>query len=314
MGDVSAGWTCLWEAEAFVGEGTIWDSRTGCIYWVDINPEAPTVNWLELATGKRQSWTAPMWISALAIREAGGFIASARDGLAFIDPAAGSFALFADPRPDPATTRYNDGGTDPRGRYWAGTCDVAQVEASITTEDKESSLGDMDARKSGALFVVDENRAIVQADDGLVTSNGPVFSPDGRTMYVNDTMPGITWVYDVADDGSIGNRRIFQKYSVEEGYPDGMAVDVEGGVWIAFYEGWELRRYAPDGSLLDARRLPVRQGLRPAFGGEGYDRLFLMSGSIAMSAAAQREQPLAGALFEILDPGVRGLPNIPYRG
>lgn len=307
-------WTCLWQADAYVGEGTIWDDRDGCLYWVDINPESPTVNWFELATGRKRTWVAPMWLSALAIRAAGGFIASAEQGLAFIEPARGKFTLFTDPRADPATTRYNDGGTDRQGRYWAGTCDVAQVAASTSTEDKESSVGDFGGRHSGELFMVDASLAVSTAVRGLVTANGPVFSPDGRTMYLNDTMPQETWAYDVAADGTVGNRRLFRRYGPDDGYPDGMAVDVEGGLWIAFYEGWNLRRFAPDGTLLETRRLPVRQGLRPAFGGEGHSRLFLMSGSIALGEAGRREQPLAGSLFEIHDPGVCGVPPVPFRG
>lgn len=309
-----AKWTCLWDAGAYVGEGTLWDERDGCVYWVDINPDAPSVNWFELATGTTHTWRAPMWLSALAVREAGGFIASAQDGLAFVDPARGHFEIFSDPRSDPRVTRYNDGGTDRQGRYWTGTCDVAQVEASTRTEDKEASVGSFTERRSGELFRIDAARHASRTENNLVTSNGPVFSPDGRTMYLNDTMPQITWAYDVAADGSIGNRRQFLRFGAEDGFPDGMAVDVEGGIWIAFYEGWELRRYAPDATLLDARRLPVRQGLRPAFGGENYSRLFLMSGSIALSEAARRQQPLAGSLFEIHDPGVCGLNHIPYRG
>jgi len=93
-----------------------------------------------------------------------------------------------------------------------------------------------------------------------------------------------------------------------------MAVDVEGGIWIAFYESWTLRRYSPDARVLDERRLPVRQGLRPAFGGANMERLFLTSAANSLSEQAKIEQPLAGSLFEILEPGVRGLPNVAFAG
>lgn len=308
------GWRCLWEAGAYVGESTIWDDRDGCIYWVDINEASPSVNWYSLASGEKRSWSPPIWISAIAIRARGGFIASTERGLAFIDPAKGAFDLFADPRSHPAATRLNDGVTDRQGRYWTGSCDKSQVEDSTSAEDKENSVGSFAGRNSGELFRVDADGGFTRMEDGLVTSNGPAFSPDGKTLYLNDTMPRTSWAYDLSDDGRIGNRRLFLQFGPNDGFPDGMTVDAEGGIWIAFYEGWELRRYAPDGTLLDARRLPVRQGLRPAFGGQDHSRLFLMAGNIAMSEEAKKEQPLAGSLFEILDPGVQGLPNIPFAG
>lgn len=133
-----ADWVCLWEAHAHVGEGTIWDERDGCIYWVDINPAAPSVNWFELATGRTRTWVPPMWLSALAIRASGGFIASARRPRPLSIP-LGHFALFGDPRTDPRATRYNDGGTDRLGRYWAGTCDTAQVERGQHDDRRQGS-------------------------------------------------------------------------------------------------------------------------------------------------------------------------------
>jgi sugar lactone lactonase YvrE len=309
-----AGWRCLWEAKAHIGESTIWDERDGCIYWVDIDEASPSVNWYNLANGQKRSWSPPIWVSAIAPRAQGGFIASTASGLAFIDPAKAEFDLFSDPRSDPATTRLNDGVTDRKGRYWTGSCDKSQVRASTSTEDKEDSLGSFTGKMSGELFRIDAANNFTRVEDGLVTSNGPAFSTDGKTLYLNDTMPRKTWAYDLSEDGAISNRRLFLEYGPGDGFPDGITVDAEGGIWIAFYEGWELRRYSPDGTLLGARKLPVRQGLRPAFGGQDYSRLFLMTGSIAMSEDAKKEQPLAGSLFEILDPGVRGVPNVPFSG
>lgn len=306
------GWRCLWRAGAQLGESTLWDSRDGCIYWVDV--EGCSIKWYHLDSGETDSWTPPMWVGALALRAKGGFIASVRDGLAFVDPRARTFEVFADPRPDPVISRLNDGVVDPQGRYWTGSCDSTQFEDSTTVENKEDSVRDFDKRSTGELYCIDADGKIRTMERNVVTANGPAFSPDGRTMYFNDSLPRVTWAYDVADDGSIGNRRDWMTYGEDDGFPDGMAVDVEGGIWIAFFESWLLRRYSPDGRVLDERTLPVRQGLRPAFGGANMDRLFLSSGAMGLSDAARAEQPLAGSLFEILDPGVRGMANVAYAG
>ena len=306
------GWTCLWDAKAILGESTLWDARDGCVYFVDI--DAPSVNWLNLANGDRGSWTPPKWISAIALREKGGFIASCEDGFAHVDPKRQIYAPFAQPIPDPGVARLNDGVTDRKGRYWSGSCDISQWNDSTTAEDKESSLKDFDKRSTGELYRLDASGEIETIERNIVTANGPAFSPDGRTAYVNDSMPLVTWAYDMAEDGSLFNRRDFLKFVPEDGYPDGIAVDTEGGIWIAFYESWKLRRFGPDAMLLEERALPVRRGLRPSFGGENYERLFLITGSAGYTPEKWADEPLAGGLFEILGPAAPGLPIIAFTG
>ncbi|MBB36923.1 MAG: gluconolactonase [Hirschia sp.] len=306
------GWRCLWEAKAILGESTVWDERDGCVYWVDI--EAPGIHWFEIATGRRQSWVAPEWISAIAPRASGGFIASCASGIAHVDPHKQIFAPFLQPIPNPAKARLNDGVTDAKGRYWTGSCDCAQWDDSTTAEDKESTLGNFDTRNTGELYRIDINGTASTEERDMVTANGPAFSPDGKTAYVNDSMPLVSWAYDVADDGSLSNRRDFLTFKPEDGYPDGMAVDVEGHIWMAFYESDKLRRFAPDGSLTEERHLPVMRGLRPAFGGDDFSRLFLITGSQGYDEARFSREPLAGGLFEILDIAVPGVPTTPFMG
>lgn len=308
----SGGFTCLWEAKAILGESTLWDPRDGCVYWVDI--DAPSVNWYHLSTGGKGTWVPPHWISAIALRAKGGFIASCAEGLAHVDPKNGIYAPFADPVPDRRIARLNDGVTDRKGRYWTGSCDMSQWNDSTTAEDKESSLKDFDKRSTGELYRLDASGRIETVERNIVTANGPAFSPDGKTAYVNDSMPLVTWAYDLATDGTLSNRRDFLKFTPDDGYPDGMAVDERGCIWMAFYESWKLRRFAPDATLVEERTLPVRRGLRPAFGGEALDRLFLITGSAGYSAEMWAREPLAGGLFEILDPGTKGVPGIPFPG
>jgi sugar lactone lactonase YvrE len=306
------GWRCLWEAKAILGESTVWDPRSGSICWVDI--EAPSIHRYQLATGRKSSWDAPRWISAIAPRESGGFIASCADGIAYVDPDKGQYQPIFQPIPNPAKARLNDGATDRLGRYWTGSCDTAQWDESTTAADKESTLGQLDIRNTGELYCIDIDGTAETRETDLVTENGPAFSPDGRTAYVNDSMPLISLAYDVEDDGRLTNKRTFARFSPEDGYPDGMAVDVEGCIWMAFYESWKLRRFAPDGTMLEERQLPVRRGLRPAFGGESYERLFLITGSQGYSPERFKGEPLAGGLFELLNVDVPGLPTIPFRG
>jgi sugar lactone lactonase YvrE len=306
------GWRCLWDAKAILGESTIWDDRDGCVYWVDI--EAPSINWFELHSGQKGSWTPPVWVSAIAPRFRGGFIASCADGFAEIDPKRQVYRAILQPIPNPKVARLNDGVTDRSGRYWSGSCDSSQWDESTTAEDKESTLHDFETRSTGELYCLSADGRLSTQERNIVTANGPAFSPDGKTAYLNDSMPLVSWVYDVADDGALKNRRDFLTFRPEDGYPDGMAVDAEGCIWMAFYESWMLRRFSPGAALLEERRLPVRRGLRPAFGGTDYSRLFLITGSQGYTPEIFAQQPLAGGLFEILDPPAAGAPNTPYAG
>lgn len=307
-----AGWRCLWDAKAILGEGTVWDARDGCIYWVDI--EDPGMRWYELASGKTGVWKSPAWISAIAPKSSGGFIASCADGIAYVDPHNDLYEPRFHPIPDPAKARLNDGSTDRAGRYWTGSCDSSQWDDSTTAEDKKSTLGQLDVRNTGELYKVGADGSFTTQERQIVTANGPAFSPDGKTAYVNDSMPLVTWAYDVDDNGDLSNRRDFLKFTPDDGYPDGMAIDVKGHIWMAFYESWKLRRFTPDGRLAEERQLPVKRGLRPAFGGKDFSRLFLITGSQGYDAARFAQEPLAGGLFEILDVSVPGLPTIPFSG
>lgn len=306
------GWRCHWDAKAILGESTVWDQRDGRIYWVDI--EDPGIRWYELGNGNTGCWRSPVWISAIAPKASGGFIASCADGIAHVDPHAGTYAPQFQPIPDPRKARLNDGATDRMGRYWTGSCDCAQWDESTTADDKEATLGNFDVRNTGELYRIDADGSFKTQERDMVTENGPAFSPDGKTAYVNDSMPLVSYAYDVDEHGNLANRRVFLRFRPEDGYPDGMAVDVEGYIWIAFYESWKLRRFAPDGTLAEERHLPVRRGLRPAFGGDDFSRLFLITGSQGYDQARFNQEPLAGGLFEILDIAVPGLPTIPFAG
>lgn len=306
------GWRCLWPARAHLGESIIWDDRDGCLYWLDV--EAPAVHTYHLASGERRSWTPPSFVSSLAVRRDGGFIATSRDGYAIIDPSKNEFTLLFDPRKDPKLARFNDGALDHSGRFWSGTVSNSQWDDTTTAVDSESSVKDLERRQQGELFRLDGTREAACVDTGYIATNGPAFSPDGRTLYENDSILRLTYAYDLAEDGVLSGKRVHLRHDVRDGIPDGMTCDSEGGLWIAFYDNIYLRRYAPDGSLIERRELPVRQGLRPAFGGDRLDRLFLSSGTLAFTEQTWHEQPLGGSLFEILNPGVSGVPTVPFPG
>ena len=296
-------WRCLWKAKAHLGEGTLWDARDGCVYWLDV--EAPLIRWLHLESGAQHSFVPPASVSALAVREQGGFIASTAKGFAIVDPAAGRFDPLVEPRADPAEARLNDGALDRQGRYWSGSVDNAVAGGNPS--------GWNEGRRAG-LYRLDADGRTAKLDGGFIATNGPLIGLDGRTLYLNDSLARTTFQYDLHDDGSLSEQQIFKVYDDSYGYPDGMTCDAEGGIWIAFFQDRYLRRFDADGSLLSQHELPVRQGTRPVFGGANLDRLFLSSASLSFKDQDWIDQPLAGSLFEIFAHGTRGAAVVMFKG
>ena len=284
---------CVAHVGAVLGEGPVWVARESALYWLDTKGQR--IFRRELATGQLSDWHTPFRIGSIAPRESGGFVAGSEKGFAFIDPRFGRYDLHADPEPERPTNRFNDGKLDREGRFWAGTMD-----------DEEKAA-------SGALYRLDHDRSWRRVDDGYRVTNGPAFSPDGRLMYHNDSARQVTYAFDLDGAGNALNRRVFRRYEQAEGYPDGMTVDAEGCLWIAFWDGWCLRRYSAEGELLTTLEMPVQRPTSCVFGGERFELLFITSASVGLDEDALSSQPQAGGLF-MVEPGVSGLPDALYPG
>lgn len=284
---------CVWDVGALLGEGPVWDARDSSVWFVDI--ETPAIHRYRIADADRASFTPPYRVTALWPRAAGGFVAHSERGFLFADPVAGRYELFHETEPELPVNRSNDGKIDPSGRFWSGTMD----------DRKEAS--------SGALYRLDRDRTVRRVDDGYRITNGPAFSPDARIMYHTDTLRRTVYAFDLADDGTASNKRVFIAFGDETvGNPDGMNVDAEGGLWIAFWGGWAVRRYSSDARLVEERRVPAAQVTSVVFAGDALDRMFVTSAAVDLDKAG--EHALAGGLFEVEAPGVVGPPLPVFEG
>ena len=283
---------CVADVHAVLGEGPVWVEREAALYWVDIKGRAI----FRLAEdGELMRWETPFRVGAIAPRTTGGFIAATDGGFAEIDLGARRFEIVADPEADLPNNRFNDGKVDRHGRLWAGTMDDEEREAS------------------GVLYRVDSGVQATAVDRDYKVTNGPAFSPSGDIMYENDSARQVTYAFDLDGDGNALNKRTFLQFGDGDGYPDGMTVDSEGCLWIAFWDGWCIRRFSPEGERLETVRMPVSKPTSCAFGAPGLDRLYVTSASIGLDAEALEMQPNAGGLF-MFTPGVRGLADVPYAG
>ena len=149
---------------------------------------------------------------------------------------------------------------------------------------------------------------------GVIVSNGLGWSPDGKIMYFTDSGTGTIYKFDFdMETGTLDHMRAFAVVDQTDGIPDGLAVDAEGFVWSACWDGWQIKRYDPDGKVIQCLNLPVPRVTSLAFGGETLDMLFITTARLGLSESELREAPLSGGLF-VAQVDVCGMAANVYQG
>jgi sugar lactone lactonase YvrE len=272
--------TAVWSPGTTLGEGPLWSVADGALLWLDIKGRRAFR--YRPATGEREAFDLPEEVGAVALRRGGGLVAAARSGFAFCDLERGRLEPIADPERDLDGNRFNDGKCDPLGSFFAGTMD------------------DACERPTGSLYRLAPDLTVERVDTGYVVTNGPAFSPDGRTMAHNDSLARTILAFDRDPaDGALSRRRVLRTLAPEEGLPDGMTYDAEGFLWCAHWAGARLSRVAPDGTVERTLPIPARDVTSCAFGGEGLDVLYVTTASDGLFAA---------------EVGVAGLPPAEFAG
>lgn len=268
---------CVCAVGAELAEGPVWSATERAVWFVDIKGRR-IHRYREC--GDVDSWNAPEEVGFIVPTTRGPFICGLRSGLHRFDAATGGFTLIAHIDSDRPGNRLNDACVDPSGRLWFGTMDNDE------------------RRPTGVLYRFDA-AGLRRCDDGYVITNGPAVSPDGRTLYHVDTLRRLIHAFDLDPHGALSNRRLFASIELPGAYPDGIAVDASGCVWVGLFGGWSVRRYSPQGKLLQTVRLPAANCTKMAFGGEDLRSLYVTTAWKGLSAAQRAEQPLAGGLFRV---------------
>lgn len=281
---------------AVVGEGPVWDERQDALWWVDI--EGRTLHRWEPTTGRHEAKNLGQRVGCAVPCEADGvFVVALQTGFALLDWKTGALQPILDPEADLPDNRFNDGKCDPRGRLWAGTMSLAPSHPW-----------------TGALYSL-SNHGCVRQLTGIGISNGLAWSSDERTMYYIDSLTGTIDAFDfAADEGVLRNRRVVYEVPAGAGSADGMTMDTDGCLWVAFWGGWGVARVDPRrGRVLERIRLPVSHAASCTFGGARFDELYITTATQCLSAAELNEQPHAGDVF-VARTGTSGLPVTRYSG
>jgi len=263
------------------------------LYWVDI--ESDCYYRYDPATGELERVDVGLPVGVLAFREKGGLVMATRDGFAMWDPDAQALTPIADPEAGKTHARFNDGGVDPAGRFWAGTL----------TEDGQAT---------SSLYRLDPDGSVHAWETGVMVSNGIGWSPDRRTMYYTDSPRYTIYAYDFdVPSGSVTNRRVFVTVPKTDGQPDGLTVDSQGFIWSAHWDGYRVTRYDPQGKIERVVQLPVARVTSCVFGGPALSDLYITSAWSRLTDEQRAGQPLAGDLF-LLQTEITGRLEPKFRG
>jgi sugar lactone lactonase YvrE len=265
---------CIWPVAATLGEGPLWDAGAGALWFVDI--KAGRIHRCDAGGDDRRTIEVggnPSFILPLAT---GGFVVGNRDRLLGFDGEriTGEIDRIA----MHPTNRFNDATVDAHGRLWFGSMD-----------DEEKS-------PTGALHLHAGGRAGVAGGECVIT-NGPAVTGDGRVLYHVDTVGRLIWRFDVADRSTLTNGERFVEIEEDAGNPDGVVLDAEDHLWVALWGGSAVRRYAPDGRLVDEVRFPCPNITKIAFGGADLRTAFATSARAGLDAETLDRHPLAGGVF-----------------
>jgi sugar lactone lactonase YvrE len=268
----------LWDAQCPVSESPVWDAALQRVWFCDIYRSRILA--YDVMTGDKRDWLLSDWVGSFGLCRSGRLVVALRHHVVLFDPATGKSEDFAQFPDEPAMNRLNDGKVGPDGCFWVGSMDTSPVR-----------------QPTGRLYRLTPDGSTTCHVDGIMTSNGLAWSPDGRTMFHSDSRLGRidAWDFD-ANSGTVSNRRTIAISSIENGRPDGAACDSDGNYWSAGPSAGCVNCWSPTGDLLEKIDVSLSAPTMPCFG-DGY--MYLTSMRRNQEEEKLRRCPTLGGLHRM---------------
>ena len=267
-----------------LGENPLWNAGDGCLYWNDIT--GGKIHRLHLETTKHTQIYSGETVGGFTFEANGDLLLFRVNDIAALhdDGTVETVSAFS----DEGSERFNDVIAAPDGCVFAGT--IGRTETS------------------GGLFRVECDGSCTLLFRGTGCSNGMGFSPDLRRFYWTCSTRRTICVFDYdPSNGRLSNERVFYTAPDSEGIPDGMAVDRNGHVWSARWDGFSIVHHAEDGAVIETIPFPVAKVTSLCFGGLALDQMLITTaGGTPGSTSAD------GAIYRC-SPGVPGSPEFRSR-
>jgi sugar lactone lactonase YvrE len=281
----------LGDAGVYHGEGAFWDARDGVLRHVDMLA-GDIVTWRgDIA---ERAHLADV-VAVIRRRRANGFVIATERGFALLDDELRLERDIAviDAGPTGSGVRMNEGACDAAGRLFVG------------------SMGYDFAPGAGALYRLDPDLSVHVVLPEVTIPNGLVWTRDGATALHADTADAKVYAYEYdAAAGMLGAREVFVDFAGLRGGPDGMALDAEGGLWVAAWGGGRVYRFDTGGALTAEIDVGTAYPTSCAFGGTAGTTLFVTT---SRDGAGARLDPSAGQVVEV-EVGVPGAEVFAFAG
>ena len=183
--------------------------------------------------------------------------------------------------PDIKLNRTNDGKTDPAGNLWFGTMD--NLERKI---------------EKGSLYKLDKNLTLTKVDTNYMITNGPAFI-DQYNFYHTDSSKKLIYKIKINKKDKIISKKIFKKFLVKDGSPDGMTLDRNQNLWVAHYHGACVSVFNKKGNLIHKIDLPAKNITNCTFGGQNNSEIFMTSATKGMNNRDLQKYKCSGFLFSV---------------
>jgi sugar lactone lactonase YvrE len=269
-----------------LAEGPVWLEQSERLAFVDILEGRVVIATLEGSIEEVITLSEP--VGAVCPTTSGELVVATPSGLRLVVDDFPLVAALPGRRPQ---LRMNDGKADAFGRFVGGTMTMGTPQPG-----------------AGSLWSFDGDQ-VTELVSEVTISNGLCWSVDGATMYYIDTPTQRVDVFDYdAHSGFVSNRRTLLTIDSEDGSPDGMTIDVEGGIWVALWGGGQVRRYL-HGQLDEVVKLTTPFVTCPAFAGTNFDHLVITTAS---EPFGDSPPPGAGDVY-VTRPGIRGMAPLPFR-
>ncbi|WP_435286399.1 SMP-30/gluconolactonase/LRE family protein [Streptomyces bacillaris] len=260
-----------------LAEGPVWDAVRQRLLWVDILAGYVLEGSVDDTTGRikvTRRHAFDSMVGAVTVADDGTLLVAAQEHLIVLDI---DDTRRDGPRivPPGVRRRLNDGSTDPTGRFLVGTLSLDGPSQQET------------------LVRLEPDGMLTALDTELSLSNGLAWSSDGRMLYSVDTLRHTVSVRDYTRDDT--ERRVHLR--IEDGYPDGIALDVEEHLWVAVWGAGEIRRYSPAGALTSRLTVPAPHTSSLAFAGPDLRTLVITTASVDLTGAQRNQYPDSGRLF-----------------
>ena len=125
---------------------------------------------------------------------------------------------------------------------------------------------------TGNLWMI-SNQKFVLLEKNMGTTNGIEVSPDGKKLYVNESVQRNIWVYDITSKGKPINKKLFKSF--KDFGLDGMRCDNEGNLYICRYDKGTVLIISPQGKVLREVKLKGKKPTNITFGGNNKKQCFV---------------------------------------